>query len=180
MKLRDADKRLNERYAKHMPSAVRLAFLTLGGNDAAEDIAQDAFLRCATRLSIDESDDRFGAYLRTAVTRGALDLMRQRRRQQLRESRSCNGDESINRAEDSVDLEDALWERIRRLPPRQRAVLVLRFWADMSQSSIAATLGIRTGTVKSALARAIESLRESEWSEYGTRNAFKGSPKVRR
>jgi DNA-directed RNA polymerase specialized sigma24 family protein len=53
-----------------------------------------------------------------------------------------------------------LWERIKALPPRQRTVIVLRYYEDMSEAQIAAVMGSSVGTVKSQASRALASLRK--------------------
>lgn len=68
-------------------------------------------------------------------------------------------------ATSTVDVEgcgaqDSLWQGLRRLPPRQRTVLVLRFYADATDEEIAASLGCRRGTVRSLASRALAALRQ--------------------
>lgn len=58
-----------------------------------------------------------------------------------------------------VDEQDALWRHVRRLPARQRTVLVLRFYEDLSEAETARMLGVSAGTVKSSTSRALTSLR---------------------
>ena len=60
-----------------------------------------------------------------------------------------------------VDERDALWQHVKLLPARQRAVLVLRFYEDLSEADVARTLGIAPGTVKSTTSRALAALRTS-------------------
>jgi RNA polymerase sigma-70 factor (sigma-E family) len=60
----------------------------------------------------------------------------------------------------AVEDRDVLWRALGRLPRRQRAVVVLRYWEDLSEAQTAAALGISTGTVKSQAARALAALRQ--------------------
>ena len=57
-----------------------------------------------------------------------------------------------------VDDRDAVWRALRELPPRQRAVIVLRYYEDLTEAEIAAVMGVSTGTVKSQAARALRRL----------------------
>jgi RNA polymerase sigma-70 factor (sigma-E family) len=66
------------------------------------------------------------------------------------------------RAEDGVDVRDRLWRALGRLPRRQRTVLVLRYFEDLSEADIADTLGCGVGTVKSQASRALATLRLDE------------------
>jgi RNA polymerase sigma factor (sigma-70 family) len=71
-------------------------------------------------------------------------------------------------AVDAVDLRDALGRALAQLPPRQRAVLVLRYWEELSQAETAELLGCPEGTVKSAAARGLLRLREltAPWNDH--------------
>ena len=71
-------------------------------------------------------------------------------------------------AVDAVDLRDALGRALAQLPSRQRAVLVLRYWEELSQAETAELLGCAEGTVKSAAARGLQRLREltAPWDDH--------------
>jgi DNA-directed RNA polymerase specialized sigma24 family protein len=68
-----------------------------------------------------------------------------------------------------VDLRDALVRLLQQLPPRQRAVVVLRYWEQRTEAETAALLGCTEGTIKSAAARGLRRLRElaGPWQELG-------------
>jgi RNA polymerase sigma factor (sigma-70 family) len=110
---------------------------------------QDAFVRLHGRW---RRVDNPGGYLRTSVVNGCRDVRRRLVRYRAREPRLAV------RAE-TYDAPDELSDALTALPVRQRAVLVLRFYGGMSEAEIAATLGIRPGTVKSSLHRGLERLR---------------------
>lgn len=146
-------------YQAHIRNAVRLAYLMTGDVATAQDIAQDAFLRAASRLGAMRAPDRFGGYLRQTVVREVL----MRRRSEGRERKRMEGNARLDRAEDcfaSVEQHLDLVAGLSQLPARQRAVIVLRYWQDLPESEIARVLRCRPGTVKSSLSRALATLRE--------------------
>jgi len=127
---------------------TRLAFLLTGSEAMAEEVVQDAFAQVYERWS---RLDRPGGYLRTCVVNGA----RRAGKRRARELRV------VSSAEVSVDMEAReMLDALSRLRPEWRAVVVLRFYGDMSQEEIAEVLGMRLGTVKSSLHRALGQLRE--------------------
>ena len=146
--------RVTELYRAHLPGATRLAYLLTGDRAAAEDVAQEAFLRAASRIGALRDEAAFPAYLHRAV----VNRVRNRaRRLKLERSR-------VEPAPAPYDLPDVatrdrLWVALQRLPHRQRAALVLRFYLDLSEADVAERLGCRPGTVKSATARGLAALR---------------------
>jgi RNA polymerase sigma-70 factor (sigma-E family) len=136
-------------YLHEYVGLVRLAFLILGSREQAEEVVQDAFVRLHGRW---RRVDNPGGYLRTSVVNGCRDARRRLVRYRAREPRLAV------RAE-TYDTPDELSDALATLPVRQRAVLVLRFYGGMNEAEIAATLGIRPGTVKSSLHRGLERLR---------------------
>ncbi|MEY2451837.1 MAG: hypothetical protein QOD92_1411 [Acidimicrobiaceae bacterium] len=159
---------LAELHREHYRSLVKLASLLIDDRATCEEVVQDAFVavfRSSTKLR-DES--RLPAYLRSAVLNGARSQLRKRQvRTRLRAvdapiSEVASAESGAMLADDQRAVIDAL----RTLPDRQRDVLVLRFYLDLSESEIAETLGIGAGTVKThtrrgldALARELESRR---------------------
>ena len=126
----------------------RLAYLLTGDGSRAEEIVMEAFVRSISRWrSIREPK----AYLRRAV----LNLCRNRRRRAWLERHAPTSRED---ASTPAEPTDHVWAAVRRLPARQRASVVLRYYEDMSEADIAATLGCSAGTVKSQLAKARASL----------------------
>jgi RNA polymerase sigma-70 factor (sigma-E family) len=134
--------------AEYVPM-LQLAFLMVGDNGTAEDAVQEAFARVQPKLA---SIDRPGAYLRAVVVNECRNVHRRRR---LARRQQAVAPPAII-VDHPVELSDAL----RRLPPRQRHVVVLRFYADLPEAEIAELLACRVGTVKSALHRALTNLRE--------------------
>jgi RNA polymerase sigma factor (sigma-70 family) len=136
-------------YRSEYSSAVRLARLLVPVG-SAEDLAQEAFSRLHGRF---EAIDNPPAYLRRTL----VNLGRTWHRRRLREQ---DGLRQIPRAE-TVDLgASEMLDAIDSLPYRQKAVVVLRYWLDLSEAEIADVLDCRAGTVKSLGARALRRLRK--------------------
>ncbi|MGH9136046.1 MAG: SigE family RNA polymerase sigma factor [Acidimicrobiales bacterium] len=147
-------------YRQHYRSLVRLASLLVDDVAVCEELAQDAFVRFATRRRALQQPERADAYLRSIVLNGARSHLRRRDpRTKLRLVRPELGERD---APDAVagrhDDSQAVLLALRTLPDRQRDVLVLRYWMELSEAEIAATLGIGAGTVKTHARRGLESL----------------------
>jgi RNA polymerase sigma-70 factor (sigma-E family) len=134
-------------YRARYGDMVRLAFLMTGSSAEAEEIVQDAFVRVRTRI---DRVDNPSAYLRTAVVNGC----RNRYRRILVERRHASPAQPATN-----DRVDEMSDALAALPTRQRAVIVLRYYAGMSEAEIADTLGCRPGTVKSLSHRGLAELR---------------------
>ena len=136
---------------------LRSAFLLTGDRAAAEDLLQDTFLRLFPRWSKVVAADVPMAYVRRSLVNNFLNGKR-------RTGHEVPFAELPERAYDS-DLAGAYGDRelVRRLlaglPAKQRAVLVLRFYEDLSDAQIAADLGCRQGTVRSIVSRGLGALR---------------------
>jgi RNA polymerase sigma factor (sigma-70 family) len=141
-------------YRVELGRAVRLAHLLTGSNEAAEDIAHDAILRVRDRIA-DVSNP--AGYLTTTVVNLSRNWHRSRGRETARAlqvaSRAARGGQHEPTDTDVLDVID-------RLPFRQRAVLIARYWLDMSEADIAELIGCRPGTVKSLASRALSSVRK--------------------
>jgi len=141
---------LEDLYRRCRPGLVRLAHLLTGSATAAEDVVHDAFIGFA-RTKSQVSDP--AAYLRRSV----VNLSTNVHRRTARERRHlASVTESVV---DPAEV-DETWQLVRQLPPRQRAVLVLRFYLDLSETETARLLGCKPGTVKSSTARALAKLKE--------------------
>ncbi|MDQ1484913.1 MAG: hypothetical protein QOJ62_606 [Actinomycetota bacterium] len=137
-------------YRRRRASLVRLAHLLTGSAAAAEDVVHDAFIGLARRQSR-VSDP--AAYLRRSV----VNLSTNVHRRATRERRHL---QTLSEpVVDAVEVDDT-WRLLKQLAPRQRAVLVLRFYLDLSEAETARVLGCRPGTVKSSTARALANLKE--------------------
>jgi len=151
---------LESLYRAEYRSLVRLASLLIDDIGTCEEIVQDAFVRVWTRGPAMREPDRLPAYLRSAVLNGARSQVRRRivRRRHLSvvPGTTPAAETSALAAEPTRAVLDAL----RALPDRQREVLALRYYLDLSESDIAHTLGISRGSVKTHAHRGLASLAE--------------------
>ncbi|MFC9292631.1 RNA polymerase sigma factor [Streptomyces sp. NPDC057011] len=150
---------VTELYHAHRLRMVRLAVLLVDDLATAEDVVQDAFTALYRRHGehITEVDNALG-YLRTAVVNTSRSVLRRRRTVRAWTPPAAV---DVPSAESSVVLDEAHREvlaALGRLTPRRRQVLVLRYWADLSEAEIATTLGISRGAVKSNASRGLDAL----------------------
>ncbi|WP_353507806.1 SigE family RNA polymerase sigma factor [Intrasporangium sp.] len=164
----DPDRAITELYAAHWHRLVRLAWLLLHDQGAAEDAVQDAFVATHRNWrSIRQTGGAVG-YLQTAVVNTCRSVQRHQvvvDRHQSREAGAAElpGRRSADSAETQVlhaAERGAMIEALRGLPARQREVLVLRYYADLSEAQIAEALGIAPGSVKAHAHRGLSSLRQ--------------------
>ena len=141
-------------YRARYVSLVRLGFLLLGSRHEAEEVVQEAFVALHRRWHAVEQP---AAYVRVSVVNGCRS--RQRRAARERASGGSWGDSSSSGGAEGLGA-DELLDTIARLPERQRAVIVLRYYEDMTEADIAAALGCRPGSVKSLASRALDNLRK--------------------
>lgn len=152
---------ITELYAAHRLSLVRLAVLLVDDFASAEDVVQDAFAALARRPDAVRDPAKALAYLRTAVVNTARSALRRRR---TARAYSPPHDLAPPTPEDAAVLAEEHREVIaalQTLAPRQREVLVLRYWSNLSEAEIARTLDISTGTVKSTASRALAALQKA-------------------
>jgi RNA polymerase sigma-70 factor (sigma-E family) len=154
------DEDFAEFYAARFDVALRTAYALCGDWVEAEELAQAGFVRLYAKWPR-VADGNADAYLRTVLTRLFLDTRRRgRAREQLvadPPERSGSMDAGMARVDERAPLLAALL----RVPPRQRATLVLRVVHDLSVEQVADVLRCSTGTVKSQLARGMRALREA-------------------
>ena len=133
---------------------VRWAYVVTSDFQRAEDLVQEAFVRAAIRWETLREGNP-DAWVRTVVFRENVSWWRRHRREQLT-------DEPFVRTAPGVDTESGVVLRaaLARLTRAQRAVLVLRYVADLSVADTAATLGVTEGTVEEQASVALARLRE--------------------
>lgn len=138
---------------------VRLATLILSESAGAEDVVQDAFVNVYRRWGKIEREGAETAYLRSAVVNGARSALRCRAAASRRTDKLALRSGLVSTGFERLDDEGEVLSALNSLPRRQREVLVLRYWADLSEDEIANTLSISRGTVKSTAARGLSQLQ---------------------
>ena len=152
---------VDELYTTHWRYLVRLAVLLVDDVASAEDVVQDAFIALHRRADTLRDPDAALAYLRTSVLNLSRSVMR--RRQVARKHLRVAEPEATAPADHDVLVREehrAALSAVRRLPRHQREVLVLRYWSGLSEREIAQTLGISTGSVKSAASRGLAAVQK--------------------
>ncbi|HEX2050275.1 MAG TPA: sigma-70 family RNA polymerase sigma factor [Actinomycetota bacterium] len=148
--------RLAALYEVHAPAARRLAIVLTGDEHAADDLVQDPFVRVWRRLLGLRRPDQFRAYLYRTLVNLARDHARARRRETPSEVAS----ERAARPDD-LDTRAALWHALLQLPPRQPAVLFLRYYEDLSEAQAATVLDCSPAAIKSLTFRGVATLRSA-------------------
>ncbi len=157
----DADAALEQLYAAHWRGLVRLGVLLLRDQGAAEEVVQDAFVAMHGRWSKLRDPDKALAYLRQSVVNRSRSALRHRgvvERHAVRQSPPADA-APADAGLDASTRREAVLDAVRALPDRQREVLALRYYLDLSEAEIAETLGIARGSVKAHASRGAAALR---------------------
>ena len=143
-------------YRAHALGLTRLAFIVLGDRAAAEDVVQEAF--CGLYRAWDRlpNHDNVVGYVRVSVLNGCRSVLRRSRRA----PRPVAMPHAASAEADALSGEErrSAVAALRRLPPRQREALALRYLADLPEHETAQAMGVSVGTVKSTTARALAAL----------------------
>jgi RNA polymerase sigma-70 factor (sigma-E family) len=156
---------LDELVRTHLAGLIRYATVLVGDQHTAADLVQEVLLRAHQRWRRIALTDRPDLYLRRMVTNEHLSW---RRRWHVRMIRPTADDALVGHAGTGGDhaehlaQEDAMWHRLEQLPPRQRTVLVLRYYEGLADVEIATVLGTSPATVRSHAARALTTLRNTD------------------
>jgi RNA polymerase sigma-70 factor (sigma-E family) len=155
----NADRVVTELYLGQYKSLVRLAVLLVHDVPTAEEVVQDAFeaMHYAQRRLRDS--EKALSYLRQAVVNRSRSVLRHRTVVDKNAPKPAPDEPSAEHAAMALIERSAVIEALRTLPDRQREAIVLRYYADLSEADIAATMGISKGAVKSHTARAMAALK---------------------
>ena len=162
-----ADTLVTALYQAHALGLIRFAYLLLGERPAAEDVVQEAFAGLYRRWEKLSDPGKALPYVRSSVLNGCRSQLRRLSRAPavaaagLADVGLADGALPVVSAESvvlSAEQRRSVLRALRQLPPRQREVLVLRFYLDLSEPEIAAAMGIGPSTVRSTAHRALGAL----------------------
>ena len=135
------------------PHLVRFGRALTGSTEAGADLVQDALERTLLDWSRLESRDDPEGFVRRIMVNRNISIWR-------KFGRERPTDEIRDGGRDDRHFDSDLWRALTMLPPRQRAVIVLRYYEDQSEAEIARILGCSAGTVKSQASKALAKLRQ--------------------
>ncbi len=142
----------------HARGLLRTAFLLTGDAHLAEDLLQTALATTWTRWRSIRDPDQAHVYVRKVLATRCTAGWRRRGRAEV-PTRDLPDAAHAGDAYDGVDRRDEVGRALARLTPRQRAMVVLRYYEDLAEADVAAALNCSVGTVKSTTSRALATLR---------------------
>jgi RNA polymerase sigma-70 factor (sigma-E family) len=155
----DADRAVTDIYHREYKSLVRLAVLLVHDVHTAEEVVQDSFEAMHTAWRRLRDSDKALSYLRQAVVNKSRSVLRHRNVVDKNAPKPAPDEPSAEHGAMALIERTAVIAALRTLPDRQREAIVLRYYADLSEADIAATMGISRGAVKSHTARGMSALR---------------------
>jgi RNA polymerase sigma-70 factor (sigma-E family) len=155
----DRDSEFVEFFAGAWPRLYRTALAITGDLGAAEDALQSAFAKAYASWSRVHRADQPEAYVRRMVVNEIIGARRYGWRRRERPHERIEPPDAVPSPERGIVERDAVWAAVQTLPVRQRAVIVLRYYEDLSEEQIAVVLGCSRGTVKSQASAALANLR---------------------
>lgn len=138
---------------------LRTAYLMVGDLHDAEDLLQETLIKVAAKWTRVRRMDSPVGYTRRILVNLALRGSSKRSRNRAELNATAPGETPSTAA--SLDIGDEVFDALAALPPRQRAVLVLRYFLDLPEAEVAAALGCSLGTVKSSASRGLKRLEET-------------------
>jgi RNA polymerase sigma-70 factor (sigma-E family) len=156
----DADAAVEELYAAHYRRLVRLSVLLVRDVETAEEVVQDSFVAMHGKWRRLREPEKALAYLRQTVVNRSRSVLRRRAVAARHVSPALPDHPGADESAVATERRTQVLEALRALPNRQREVLALRYYLDLSEIQIAETLGISRGAVKSHTSRGAATLRE--------------------
>ena len=150
---------LTETYRNHYSSLLKLAALLLDDTASCEDVVQEAFIRVHSARSRVRDPEKTLAYLRQTVVNLSRSTLRRRLIGMRLAPKPMPDMASAEEGAYELLEKDALIQALKGIQRRQREVLVLRYFSDLTESQVANLLGISVGSVKAYGSRGIEALR---------------------
>jgi RNA polymerase sigma-70 factor (ECF subfamily) len=152
---------------RYQVKVLRTAYLITRDLGLAEDVVQDSFIRAYRSIrSFDETRPFEPWFLRSVVNASVKIVRRSAKQVEVRNDADdgewmqlVSADESVEAQVESAEFQRQLWDAMQRLSPRQRAVIVQRYYLEMNEKEMAAQSGVARGTVKWLLNAARERLR---------------------
>ena len=160
----DVDEQAREDFRSYVaarsPALLRTAYMLTGNRADAEDLLQTALAK--TYLAWERIRDReaVDGYVRRVMVNTQTSWWRRRKVDEYATDELPERPTGRDATAD-LDLHDALWTALSTLPKRQRAMVVLRFYEDLSEAETAQVMGVSVGTVKSTTSRALAKLRDT-------------------
>ncbi len=155
----DADTAVDELYAAHYHRLVRLSVLLVRDVGTAEEVVQDSFVAMHGRWRKLREPDNGLAYLRQTVVNRSRSVLRHRGVRERYTPPVVSDQRGVDEDALAEERRRQVLAALRELPGRQREVLALRYYLDLSEAEIAETLGISRGAVKSHASRGAAALR---------------------
>jgi RNA polymerase sigma-70 factor (sigma-E family) len=155
----NADLAVEELYSQQYRSLVRLAAMLVRDTPSAEEVVQEAFIAMHEGFHRLKDSDKALAYLRQAVVNRSRSVLRHRTVVEKNAPKPAPDMPSAEHGAMALLERSAVIAALRELPDRQREVLVLRYYADLSEAQIAAAMKITPGAVKSHTSRGMAALR---------------------
>lgn len=157
----DADVAVEQLYAAHWRQLVRLSVLLVRDQGTAEEVVQDAFISLHQRWGRLREPERALAYLRQTVVNRSRSVLRHRTVVLKHAARERMPEDAPAADSDVGSPRDVVLTALRELPQRQREVVALRYYLDLSEAEIADALGISRGAVKSHASRGLTTLKQT-------------------
>jgi len=161
----EADERFSAFVRAETDNLLKTGYLLTRNGPDAEELVQDTLVWLYPRWSQVEAAEHQLAYVRKAVVNRFLAGKRRMSATEVRFDESLSaglGSAAAGRDDTAeIDERDAIWRELGSLSERQRAAIVLRFFHDLPDDEVAATLDCRVGTVRSLISRALAALRNT-------------------